>query len=242
MEWREQSCRQDAFAPRYTFAQIAGGITMLRRCRWLLVFVSVCFFVSGICVAQNAEEDNLVQNYDFEDATFAPWTMWVEDGSIKGSTIMEVDDKDSFTGDQSLSIDISKKGSGQRVELHQNPFTLKMGDKLTYAFWAKVEEGEVREAGMRCNHRADPWTTYGSSNITITEEWTEFYTTVNITVDDSVVGIYVELRDTEGITWFDRFRFYEGDYEPEDLEEAPDIAVKPHSKMASMWASIKSAR
>jgi len=213
---------------------------MIRRCRWLLFFVAVCFFVSGICVAQDDDFPNLIQNFDFEDPTIAPWTMWVEGAA---AVTLDIDDEVSFTGDQSALIDVTMEGGGQRIELHQRHFVLKMGDTLTYAMWAKVEEGEAREATMRCNHRADPWTTYGTAAVTITDEWTEFHATVNISTNDDLVGIYVELRDdTEGMIWFDRFRFYEGDYEPEDLEEAPKIAVKPHSKMASTWAEIKSAR
>lgn len=212
---------------------------MIRSYKWLLLSAFVCLIVSGVCFAQDEDFPNLVQNFDFEGATTAPWTIWVEDPAAAAT--LSIDENESFTGDQSLLVDISQKGSGLRVEIHQRYFNLKMGDRLTYAFWAKVKEGEAREARMVCNHRADPWTTYGSANINITDEWKEFHTAVNITVDDELVGIYVKLQDTEGLTWLDRFRFYEGDYEEEDLTEIPKIAVEPHSKVASTWAAIKTS-
>ena len=210
---------------------------MIRKCFVALFFVFACFVVA---VAYAEEEvENLLQNPDFEDGE-APWTMWVEDaGNALAGKI--IDKKESHTGDRSLLIDINQKGSGMRVELHQNPIILDKGQQLTYAFWAKVEEGEVRSARMIVNHRADPWTSYGSKNITITDEWTEFWTPVNVTVDDPIAGIYVELRDTVGRIWFDRFRLYEGEYFEEDEEGMPK-QVEPHSKLASTWAAVKAAR
>ena len=62
-----------------------------------------------------------------------------------------------------------------------------------------------------------------------------------MTADDSLVGIYVELHDTEGLTWFDHFRFYEGDYFEEDLEGVEKQAVDPGDKAAGTWGQIKSA-
>lgn len=133
---------------------------MIRKHLWLLFFVSLCFAISGICVAQDDEFENLVQNADFEDFNQVPWTMWVEDGNARA--VMIIDDEESLTGDQSLLIDIDQKGGGQRVELHQDPFVLKKGQQLTYAFWAKLEEAEVRPAKMIVNHRAAPWTSYAT--------------------------------------------------------------------------------
>ncbi len=212
---------------------------MVRKFCWFLV---CAFLVSmGVCSSWAQDEDeNLVQNPDFESHSQAPWTMWVEDANAVA--VLTIDDEVSFTGDQSLLIEIVQKGSGQRVELHQNPFNLESGQDMTYAFWAKVEEDDVREAKMIVNHRADPWTTYGSASIRITEEWTEFHTSANISADDSIVGIYVELRDTVGSVWFDHFRFYEGDYEEEDIEGIVEKAVEPGSKIACTWARIKEAR
>jgi hypothetical protein len=211
---------------------------MIRKHIWLLLPVAICLAVPGTCVAKDDEEfENLVQNADFEDFGQAPWTMWVEDASAVAT--VSIDRKESLTGDQSLLIDIGKKGGGMRVELHQNPFNLENGQRLTYAFWAKVEEGEVRPARMIVNHRADPWTSYGSKDITITEEWTEFFVPVVMTANDSNVGIYVELRDTVGSVWFDRFRLYEGEYIEEELDELPDRAVEPNSKLTTTWSAVR---
>lgn len=210
---------------------------MIRGSLWLLLFVSICLPLTTIYSASAKEIENLVINPDFEDFGTNPWSMWVEDPAALAQ--MTIDKKEKLTGEQCLVIDITKKGGGMRVELHQNPFVLKQGQKMTYAFWAKVDKDDIRPAVMIVNHRADPWTTYGSKVITITEEWTEFTTSAAITANDNIVGIYVELRDTVGKTWFDHFRFYEGDYVEEELGKEEKQAVDPKNKIASTWATIK---
>lgn len=222
----------------YVAREQVGGITMMRKCFWPVFLVSVCLALSGAYVTQAQEVENLVQNAGFEDGVVAPWTMWVEDSAAVAT--MTIDNEEKLTGDHSLLIDVSKEGSGQRVELHQNPFVLENNQELTYALWAKTEGGS-RPARMIVNHRADPWTSYAFKEITVTEEWTEFWAPVVMTADDDMVGIYVELRDTVGKVWFDNFRLYEGEYIEEDLEGMQAATVEPRGKLVSTWAAAKSA-
>ncbi len=196
-------------------------------------YVLLCLILLAIHISYAQEIDNLVKNSDFE-AGIAPWTMWVEDANAVA--VMEEDNKNIFQGNASLLIDIQAKGGGKRVELHQKHFNLKNGQELTYAFWAKADP--PRPAKMICNHRAAPWTTYGAANISILEDWQEFWTTVKMTADDNKVGIYVELRDTKGQTWFDNFRFYEGEYFEEDFGQI-DLSVQSYDKLATTWGRLK---
>ncbi len=198
--------------------------------------ILLCCFVSMVAYAQK-EIENILQNPDFENVSNAPWTMWVEDQSTVAQMI--VDKKESFEGKQSLLIDITKKGGGMRVELHQNPLILKKGQKLTYAFWAKTEKDSIRPAKTIVNHRADPWTSYLFKEITITDEWKEFWGTFTMPVDDNIAGVYIELRDTVGRTWFDHFRLYEGDYFEEDFGQK-EKAINPYGNLISTWAKVKS--
>jgi hypothetical protein len=48
----------------------------------------------------------------------------------------------------------------------QNPIVLGKCQYLTYAFWVKTEPDTLVEARMVMNHRQEPWTSYGSENIT----------------------------------------------------------------------------
>lgn len=212
---------------------------MVKKCFLLLSFVGIIFIFALACFAQDFE--NLVKNPDFEDGD-PPWTMWVEDAAAGTIATKSIDKKSDFIiGEQSLLIDIAKgAGNLKRVELHQDPFDLKAGQKLIYALWAKVEKDDLRSASMIVNHRADPWTSYGSKAIQITDEWTEFWLEANITAKDNNVGIYVELKDTKGLTWFDHFRFYEGKYIEEELGQE-EKAVDPNSKIAATWAKIKNS-
>lgn len=214
---------------------------MTRRCLVVLFLASVCLiFANAYSVqAQDEEFENLLQNPDFENNTDAPWTMWVEGGGVAATK--SIDNKESHTGDQSLFIDIATTGAGERVELHQRNLVVEAGQQMTYAFWAKTEPGGIVEGRMVMNHRADPWTSYGSANIKITDEWQEFHTPINVTADDAIAGIYIELRDSAKVmVWFDHFRLYEGEYFEEDEEGNIKIAVDPGGKLASTWASIKS--
>ncbi len=202
----------------------------------LVISLSICFVLAGHQIALS--QANLLQNPGFEDPTNAPWTMWVEDQAGGAAAEMIVDGSESISGSQSLLISITAQGGDKRVELHQNPFVAQTGQVLTYAFWAKTEAG-TRSARMISNERAAPWTSYGSQEIEITDQWTEFWVQVEMTVDSTNVGIYVELKDTPAPAriWFDHFRFYVGEYVPEDIGPA---SVEPHRKSTSTWAAIKS--
>ncbi len=216
---------------------------MIRGSFLTLFFVSVCLVFISVYSAQAQDEEfeNLLQNPDFEGGD-PPWSLWVEGmgNAIAGKII---DEKESHTGDHSLLISITKKGNGQRVELHQDPIVVKQGQRLTYAFWAKAEKDTIIDGRMIMNHRADPWTSYGSANIKITDEWQEFHAPINVTVDDFIAGIYIELRDSSEVqVWFDHFRLYEGDYFEEEMEGEQQQAVEPDSKLLSTWGNLKSLR
>jgi hypothetical protein len=183
-------------------------------------------------------------NADFEGRSMDPWWLWIEDWE-NVEAAMTIVDWESFTGSQSLLVEITKRGGGQRIELHQGghgtpAFHLKKGQKLTYAFWAKTEGERICWAKMYAAHREPPWAVYGrNEGIKITNEWTEFWTPVDAWADDDLVGIHVELNDSrEGSVWFDHFRLYEGDY----VDEFPRIAVEPRTKLASTWAAIRNTR
>jgi hypothetical protein len=217
---------------------------MIRRHFCFLFFVSIYLALAGVHVTQAEEEvENLVVNAGFEGRSMEPWWLWIEDWE-NVEAAMTIVNWESFTGSQSLIVEITKRGGGQRVELHQGghgtpAFHLKKGQKLTYAFWAKAEEGISVSAIMCACHREPPWTMYCKKNITISDEWTDLWAPVDVFVDDDLVGIYVELRDNREISiWFDYFRLYEGDY----ILEFPRIAVEPRTKLAFTWAAIRSAR
>jgi len=187
--------------------------------------------------AMAQDDDNLVQNFDFEDGN-GPWSVWVEDG---GAGVDHKDDNgEAFSGKNSYMIDIFNAGGGQRVELHQDPFLLEAGQQMTFALWLKSDK--VRPAKMIVNHRADPWTSYGSADIMIMDgDWEEHWIPVDVTANDDIVGIYLELKDTKGVVWVDRVRFYEGEYFPEEGYGEPQ-AVDAHAKLALSWGSIKTDR
>ncbi|MBM3240461.1 hypothetical protein FJZ31_29610 [Candidatus Poribacteria bacterium] len=199
------------------------------------------FSITLINISALADIKNLVSNHDFEDG-ITPWTLWVEDGAAGAAAELVIDKNEHLKGKRSLQINIQSAGkNNKRIELHQNPFLLEKGQKLTYALWTKAED--ARPANMICNHRADPWTSYGSKNFTIGKDWQEFYADVKMTANDAQVGIYVELRDNlKGKVWFDNFRLFEGDYVPDpELGETKQL-VDYQGKLGVTWGQIKSAK
>jgi hypothetical protein len=201
----------------------------------------IIFSITLISIAALAGEvENLVLNHDFEDG-LTPWTLWVEDAGAGAAAELVIDKKEHIKGKRSMQINIQSAGkNNKRIELHQRHFVLEKGQELTYAFWAKAEDG--RPAKMICNHRAAPWTAYGSKEIMIFEDWEEFYTDVTMTANDAQVGIYVELRDNlKGKVWFDNFRLFEGDYVP-DGELGQTYPVDYRGKLGVAWGQIKCAK
>lgn len=213
---------------------------MLHKYNFMLLIAMLCLAFITLSVEAQDVPENILQNSDFENVGNAPWTMWVEDPAAMA--IMSVDKKEHVDGDQSLLIDIKKKGGGKRVELHQNPLNLKKGQTLTYALWAKVPKDDVRNARMIANHRADPWTSYTFKDILIEEDWIEFWSTFTMPDNDNMAGIYIELIDTPGQVWFDHFRLYEGKYIEEDLGAKKAKAVDSKNKLAYTWGKVKSVR
>ena len=159
----------------------------------------------------------------------------MEDGA---AGVVHADDKsEALSGKSSYLIDVLKAGGGQRVELHQNPFVIEAGTQMTFALWLKSDK--VRPAKLIVNHRADPWTTYGLKQILIQDgDWEEHWVAADVDAFDNLIGIYMELRDTKGMVWVDRVRFYAGEYVPEDGFGEPQ-AVDARGKVALSWASIK---
>ncbi|MBC8235460.1 carbohydrate binding domain-containing protein [bacterium] len=200
----------------------------------LIIFSIILINTSALA----GDIENLVLNHDFEEG-INPWTLWVEDQGAGAAAEMVIDKGEHVKGKRSMQIDIQKAGkNNKRIELHQRHFVLKKGQKLTYALWAKAED--TRPAKMIANRRADPWTSYGSKNFTIGEDWQEFYTAVEMTADDDIVGIYVELRDNlKGQVWFDDFRLFEGDYVPDPELGEVDFPVDYRGKLSVTWGQIK---
>ncbi|GIX07408.1 MAG: hypothetical protein KatS3mg115_1811 [Candidatus Poribacteria bacterium] len=198
---------------------------------WLLILTLLG--IGKLDLFAQEEAQNLVRNASFEEGKVG-WSVWVEGAA---GVQWDVDPWEQVHGKQSLLIDIFGAGNGQRVELHQNPFNLQQGQRMTFALWLKADN--VRQARMIVNHRQAPWTVYGSTDILIDVEWKEFWVAANINQNDDIVGIYLELRDTpKGQVWVDYVRFYEGEFEPSEFAEE-ELAVAPQGKLAVRWADLK---
>ena len=215
----------------------------MKRTEIGVVMAAVAAVLVWAMAAQAAEPGvNILKNADFEDGVVNPWSMWVEDQAAGVIAKMSLDKKESVKGNESLAIITDNDGgNNKRIELHQNPLWLEKGETYTYAFWAKCES--TRPARMVVNHRADPWTSYGTQAIILQTDWSEHFVTFDMPANDVLAGIYVELHDnTDTTVWFDAFRLYVGDYEPDDELGGGGRAVDPSGKASATWGAIKTGR
>jgi hypothetical protein len=201
----------------------------------LLSFILALAMLIPHAEAQD-EIENLIQNTDFMEST-AGWSIGAG-GNDGAGGVLSIDRKEEPIGEGNcLLAQIDALGAGGGPEIHSPAFDVELGETYTVSFWAKTEEGEIMPIAVKFE-QLDTWTG-PSQNFTINEEMTEYHFSPNMTVD-SPPQVVIHIRiNTLGIIWFSHFRVYEGEYEEEDLEGRPKIAVTPMARLATRWGEIK---
>jgi hypothetical protein len=198
------------------------------------IFVlSLTFLIGGMLGSYAI--DNLVTNPDFEEGTNG-WTLNTG-GNSAGLLKTE---KGGVVGD-CLFAQIDAVGpNAWNPEIHSPSFSVKAGKIYTCAFWAKTEQGKTRPLYVKFE-QLDTWQGPGKT-ITITDEWTEYYLSPNMTVQSPpLVVIHIDFRMQKEDVWFDHFRVYQGEYEKEDIQLGGEgMAVRANGKLVTLWADIKS--
>ena len=104
--------------------------------------IILCLFVLVVVQVQAQDEvENLIVNGGFEDGILDPWRM-IFKADANGDAVMTIDKKESFTGKNSLRVEIESAGNHERaVHIIQQPLlgTVKEGRKYTYSVWMKAE-------------------------------------------------------------------------------------------------------
>ena len=138
-------------------------------------------------------------------------------------------------------VDITKvTGTDWHVGLIHSNLTFVQGEKYTVDFFAKADIKRMIALEVKVSPPL-PYENITSSDINLTEEWTEYSHTF-IPAKDYAGTAQVDfwLGLMTGEIWLDGVRVYEGD--KQDREDVlPNISVKVEGKLITSWAAIKAS-
>jgi hypothetical protein len=161
------------------------------------------------CVIERVYK-NLLTNGGFETGAVDPWTIY-------GGTIEAVQ-ADTAEGDFCMQVTVAAGGANfWNSGIKQTGLTFQKNRKYTLSAFCKCDQG-TRQINFKPELDADPWTGYGATIFTMTDEWAEYsLTTPEFTADVSPGCITFHVGFAAGVMWLDCIRFYEGDYVAPDL-------------------------
>ena len=187
--------------------------------------------------------ENLILNGDFEEGDGG----WLN--VARGVADMEfaIDNEEFISGKQSARFEVTNIGGGGMHDLTldcNTPIKTKKDETYTVDFWVKAEEDRTIAIDLLMNH--DPWSNvFRIENVPITTEWEVQHHTFTAEMDDdNMVFLFSFSRGSNknpvAVMWIDHVRFYEGEFDEEDLAGKPPKAVAPDGKVTETWGMIKS--
>jgi len=209
-------------------------------------FPSVAVLLVGlfmIAVADLHAVENIIMEEDFELGQ-ANWSVATRPGAAMD---LFIDDEESVSGEKSARFEVTAIGAGGMHDLTLDcniAIGIEANETYTVDFWAKAEENRTIAIDLLMNH--DPWTNvFRVENIPIATEWAVQHHTFTATVDDENMVFLFSFSRSSNLNplvtmWIDHVRFYEGEFEEEDLLEEPVKAVTLDGKIAGTWGMIKS--
>ncbi len=207
--------------------------------RQVVLFVlGILFVLCGtVYAAVDLEEGvNLIQNGDFEQGDFAPWT-FSQSGTATGT--MELDGNEAYSGKSSLKVTTTNMdGENWHVKPVQVDLSAEAGEVHTVKFWAKAEAPRIVQLCLQRN--ADPWDGWLWQDFNITMEWQEYVHEITMPVDlDKEMFIAFHVGQAMGVAWLDDVRYYRGGKDDEVVAEPVVQSVNPMDRLTSTWGGIK---
>ena len=186
--------------------------------------------------------ENMILNGDFEEGP-AEWNVAAR---APAAMKMVIDAKEAISGDVSARLEIDNLGNRGTHDLtldSQSQINIKKGKTYTVDFWIKAEEDRTITIDFLMNH--DPWTRqFQVENIPVTTDWAVQFHTFEATLSDPNMIFLFSFSKASNVnakvtTWIDNVRFYEGEFEEENLTGESPRAVSARGKAALTWASLK---
>jgi hypothetical protein len=187
--------------------------------------------------------ENLILNGDFEEGQAG----WLKATRPPADMNYAIDEDESISGKKSARFEVLNIGGGGMHDLTldcDTPIKIEAGETYTVDFWVKAEEDRTIAIDFLMNH--DPWTNvFRVENIPITTEWqVQHHTFEADATDNNMIFLFSFSRGSNqnpvAVTWIDHIRFYEGEFEEEELQGKKPEAVAPHGNLIETWGMAKS--
>ncbi|MHC4206376.1 MAG: PA14 domain-containing protein, partial [Planctomycetota bacterium] len=214
---------------------------MRNRVVWLTVLLLGFIGISP----GHAQVVNILDNGGFEDGVMAPWSIYAGPPGANGEVVTELVGaavpEDPIEGDYCLHVMVPEAGENAWASGLQHAGHVFETNKIyTLSVFLKCNEGTL-SIGLKPELGEDPWTGYGATTVTITDEWVEYTTTTPVITEDvDPATITFHISATAGDFWVDAVRWYEGDYVPPSFSSFTARNPSPENGAThpETWASL----
>lgn len=184
--------------------------------------------------ASAGEVENLLMDPDFEE----PVLGWSLSRRAPAAATLTIDNQEKKFGQASARIDITNVGNGasdHNLTLDNNAgISVTANTTYTVDFWAKAEAARTLILDSLLNQA--PWTRlFRVRDLPVTTEWTVIHHTFQASATMSPVVFLFSFVDSETTIWLDHVRFYEGEYDEEDINLKSAYAPNPAPDADDVW-------
>ena len=207
----------------------------------LLPFLVLAMVLVTVASARSAI-NNVIQNGDFEEGDIG----WTSSARGLAAMTLSIDKDEAAFGDQCAKLQIQNlDGTGMHdLTLDCNSaISIKAGNTYTVDFWIKAEEDRTIAIDFLKNH--DPWTNaFRVENIAVTKDWQVQHHSFKAPFSDANMIFLFSLskgsnKNPKATFWVDHVRFYEGEYQEQELPGSTPRALDANGKLLSSWAKIR---
>jgi hypothetical protein len=190
----------------------------MNRTRTHQFILSITFLIGMILTSSafSNEVENLLMDPDFED----PVLGWGLATRAPAAATLTIDKNEKKVGQASARIEITHVGDGTSVHNltldNQADIAVKANTTYTVDFWTQAEADRTLIIDALLNQ--DPWTNlFRVRDLPVTTEWTRIHHTFQADATLSPVVFLFSFVDSKTTIWLDHVRFYEGEFDEEDI-------------------------
>jgi hypothetical protein len=182
-------------------------------------YMIVVILLSWSLSSSFAQQTLLNENGGFETGDTTGW----ETGGV---TVEVISGDEVLHGNYSLHLyNLSTVNAWASQARALAGYTFEQGKVYTFSCFIKTEPGVTRDMSMRFQEHGT-WTVFPAKNITINDEWTEYYITTDVlTTTYTPARAGWEFGTSAEEIWFDEAKVYEGEYVPTVLIDPPNAKM-----------------
>ena len=184
------------------------------------LILRITFVISMILTSSafSKEIENLLMDPDFEE----PVLGWSLATRAPAAATLTIDKNEKRVGQASARIEITDVGDGTAVHNltldNHAAIAVKANTTYTVDFWTKAEADRTLIIDALLNQ--GPWTNlFRVRDLSVTTEWTRIHHTFQADATLSPVVFLFSFVDSKTTIWLDHVRFYEGEFDEEDIRQ-----------------------